>query len=32
VPKTWAEFESSNEKIKAAGKTPMLATYGDTWA
>jgi raffinose/stachyose/melibiose transport system substrate-binding protein len=31
VPKTWAEFEANNEKIKAAGKTPVLATYGDTW-
>lgn len=32
VPKTWAEFEANNEKIKAAGKTPVLATYGDTWS
>lgn len=31
VPKTWAEFEANNEKIKAAGKTPVIATYGDTW-
>ena len=31
VPKTWAEFEANNEKIKAAGKAPVLATYGDTW-
>ncbi|MBV9789015.1 MAG: extracellular solute-binding protein [Chloroflexi bacterium] len=31
VPKTWAEFEANNDKIKAAGKTPVLATYGDTW-
>jgi raffinose/stachyose/melibiose transport system substrate-binding protein len=31
VPKTWAEFEANNEKIKAAGKAPVIATYGDTW-
>lgn len=31
VPKTWAEFEANNEKIKAAGKTPVVQTYGDTW-
>ncbi|HEX2915389.1 MAG TPA: extracellular solute-binding protein [Chloroflexia bacterium] len=33
VPKTWAEFESNNEKIKAAGITPVLQSYGgsDTW-
>ena len=31
VPKTWAEFQANNEKVKAAGKTPVLATYGDTW-
>jgi raffinose/stachyose/melibiose transport system substrate-binding protein len=31
VPKTWAEFEANNEKIKAAGKTPVMATYGDSW-
>lgn len=31
VPKTWAEFEANNEKIKAAGITPVLATFGDTW-
>src|SRR6266545_949576 len=32
VPKTWAEFEANNEKIKAAGKAPVIATYGDTWS
>jgi raffinose/stachyose/melibiose transport system substrate-binding protein len=32
VPKTWAEFEVNNEKIKAAGKAPVIATYGDTWS
>lgn len=31
VPKTWAEFEANNDKIKAAGKTPVLQTYGDSW-
>lgn len=32
VPKTWAEFEANNEAIKAAGKTPVVQTYGDTWS
>lgn len=31
VPKTWAEFAANNEKIKAAGIAPVIATYGDTW-
>jgi raffinose/stachyose/melibiose transport system substrate-binding protein len=31
VPKTWAEFASNNDKIKAAGIPPVCATYGDTW-
>ena len=31
VPKTWAEFEANNEKIKEAGIAPVAATYGDTW-
>ena len=31
VPKTWAEFEANNEKIKAAGIPPVLATYADAW-
>lgn len=31
VPKTWAEFEANNAKIKEAGITPVLQTYGDTW-
>ncbi|WP_426517899.1 ABC transporter substrate-binding protein [Diaminobutyricibacter sp. McL0618] len=31
VPTTWAEFISNSEKIKAAGKTPVLVSYGDTW-
>lgn len=33
VPKTWAEFEANNEKIKAAGIAPVLQSYGasSTW-
>lgn len=31
IPKTWAEFMANNEKIKAAGKTAVIATYKDTW-
>ncbi|HEV7957221.1 MAG TPA: extracellular solute-binding protein [Marisediminicola sp.] len=31
VPKTWAEFISNSEKIKAAGIIPVLQSYGDTW-
>lgn len=32
VPTTWAEFMANNEKAKAAGKTALLQTYGDTWS
>jgi raffinose/stachyose/melibiose transport system substrate-binding protein len=31
VPLTWAEFEANNEKIKASGIPPVLATYADAW-
>lgn len=31
VPTTWDQFISNSEKIKAAGITPVLVTYGDTW-
>jgi raffinose/stachyose/melibiose transport system substrate-binding protein len=31
VPKTWTEFEANNDKIKAAGIAPVLATLKDTW-
>jgi raffinose/stachyose/melibiose transport system substrate-binding protein len=31
VPKSWAEFMSNNEKIKAAGKDPVIQTFGTTW-
>ena len=31
VPKTWAQFISNSQKIKAAGLIPILVSYGDTW-
>ena len=31
VPKTWAEFEANNAKLKGAGVSPVLQTYGDNW-
>lgn len=31
VPKTWANFISNSQKIKAAGIIPVLVSYGDTW-
>lgn len=31
VPKTWAEFMANNEKIKAAGKVPVIQTFKETW-
>ena len=31
IPKTWDEFMANNEKIKAAGITPVEQSYGDTW-
>lgn len=32
VPKTWDEFISNSEAIKAAGvAAPIVQTYGDTW-
>jgi len=33
VPTTWAEFEANNEKLKAAGITPVIQSYGvnSTW-
>lgn len=30
-PKSWAEFMANNEKIKAAGKTAVIQTFGATW-
>ncbi|MBF8190332.1 carbohydrate ABC transporter substrate-binding protein [Nonomuraea sp. K274] len=31
VPTTWAEFTANNDKIKAAGITPVITTFKDTW-
>jgi len=31
VPKTWAELIANNEKIKAAGITPVIGAYKDSW-
>ncbi|WP_327583665.1 ABC transporter substrate-binding protein [Nonomuraea sp. NBC_00507] len=31
IPKTWAEFMANNDKIKAAGITPVISTFKDTW-
>ncbi|QQR39476.1 ABC transporter substrate-binding protein [Devosia rhizoryzae] len=31
IPTTWEEFMANNEKIKAAGKTAVIQTYGETW-
>jgi len=31
VPKSWSEFMANNEKIKAAGKVPVIQTYKDSW-
>jgi raffinose/stachyose/melibiose transport system substrate-binding protein len=30
-PKSWAEFMANNEKIKAAGKVPVVQSFGTTW-
>jgi len=31
IPKTWNELMENNEKIKAAGKTPVIGAFKDTW-
>lgn len=31
VPKSWAEFEANNDKIKAAGIAPLIGSFKDTW-
>lgn len=31
VPTTWSEFMANNEKVKAAGKVPVIQTYKDSW-
>ena len=32
VPVSWDEFVANNEKILAAGKVPVVQTYGDTFS
>ena len=31
IPKTWDEFMANNQKIKDAGKVPVIQTFGATW-
>lgn|SRR5690625_3062176 len=31
VPSTWDELLANNDKIKEAGKIPVIASYKDTW-
>jgi raffinose/stachyose/melibiose transport system substrate-binding protein len=31
VPMTWDEFMANSEKIKAAGKVPVIQSFGTTW-
>jgi raffinose/stachyose/melibiose transport system substrate-binding protein len=31
VPKTWSDFLANADKIKAAGITPVIETFKDTW-
>jgi raffinose/stachyose/melibiose transport system substrate-binding protein len=31
IPKTWDQFMANNAKIKAAGISPVIQTYQDTW-
>jgi len=31
IPKTWTEFMANSAKIKAAGISPVIQTYGETW-
>ena len=31
IPKTWSDFEANADKIKAAGITPVIETFKDTW-
>ncbi|UOQ50373.1 extracellular solute-binding protein [Gracilibacillus caseinilyticus] len=31
VPRTWDELMANNEKIKEAGKTAVITTYGEAW-
>lgn len=32
VPKTWTELMANNDKIKAAGITPIIGTFKDAWS
>lgn len=32
VPKSWDEYAANNEKIKAAGKVPVIQTFAATWS
>lgn len=32
IPTTWDEFLANCEALKAAGKTAVLGTFGDTWS
>ena len=31
IPTSWSDFMANNEKIAAAGITPVVQTYSDTW-
>lgn len=31
VPRTWAEFMANNERIRASGRTAVIASLRDTW-
>ena len=31
IPKTWSDFLANADKIKAAGITPVIETFKDTW-
>ena len=31
IPRTWDELMANNEKIKEAGKTPVIGAFKDTW-
>jgi raffinose/stachyose/melibiose transport system substrate-binding protein len=31
IPKTWSEFMANNAAVKAAGRVPVIQTYGDTY-
>ena len=31
VPKTWKDFVSNCQKLKDAGKTALIGTFGDSW-